>query len=98
MAGGLPVVGELQGDRDVLRFAHGLDHELKRVLVLAGHTQLVALDSYLPLGGRVLNPLAEVFRNLVGDSRVELDLDLAATLPDGLGVARFEELGRELPS
>src|SRR5438128_1170962 len=76
----LAVVRELERDRDVLRVAQGLDHLLERVLVLANDAQLVALDPDLQLVGNVLDPLAQVARELVVDDRIESDVDLAATL------------------
>src|SRR5437879_7846039 len=93
---GLPVVGELKGNRDVLGLAKVLDRGLQRVLVLAHHSKLVALDPHLELGAHGLDPLAQVARELVRDAGVELHLDLAAALADRLGVAGFEQLGRDL--
>src|SRR3989442_10455317 len=92
----LAVIRELQRDGNVLRLAQRLDHQLKRVFVLADDAKLVALDPNLRLGGDILDPLAEVSRDVVGDPRVEQDLDLAAAFADGLGVAGLEELGRQL--
>ena len=43
-----------------------------------------------------LDSLAQVARDVVGDARVELDLDLAATLADALRVAGLEQLRRQL--
>src|SRR5205823_7558739 len=93
----LAIVGELQRDRDVLGFPERLDDELQRVLVFADDPQLVALDPHLELAGDVLDPLAEVARELVVDARVQPHLDLAASFADGLRVTRLEQLGRQLP-
>src|SRR5437763_9538431 len=92
----LSVVGELQRDGDVVGLAQGLDDLLQRVLVLAYDPELVALDAHLQLRRDVLDPLAQVARDVVGDARVELDLDLAATLADALRIAGFEQLRRQL--
>ena len=62
---GLSVIGELKGNRDVLRFAQRLDHELERVLVLAHDAQLVALDPHLDLRRHGLDSLAQVARDVV---------------------------------
>src|SRR2546430_1710322 len=94
----LAVVRELERDRDVLCVAQLLDHELERVLVLAHDAELVALDPDLQLAGNVLDPLAQIARELVVDARVKADVDLAATLADRLRIARLEELRRKLPA
>src|SRR5437879_7135896 len=94
----LAVVRELERDRDVRRVEKGLDSLLGRVLVLANDAQLVALDPDLQLVGNVLDPLAQVARELVVDARIESDVDLAATLADSLWIARLEELRRKLPA
>src|SRR5450759_472867 len=86
------VVGELQRDRDVLRFAQRLDHELQGVFVLAHHAQLVALDPHLDLRCRVLDLLSEVASDVVGDARIQLDLDLATTLAHRLRLPGLEQL------
>src|SRR5450759_2927444 len=93
----LPVVGELQGNRDVVCFAQRLDHELERVFVFADDTKLLALDARLHFGGDVLDPFAQVTGDLLCDACVEAHLDLASTLADGLRVTRLEQLGRKLP-
>src|SRR2546427_8266126 len=89
----LSVVRELQRSRDVLRFAQVFDHELQRVLVLADHAKLVPLDPHLDLGCHVLDALAKIAGQLIGDARVEVHLDLPAALTDRLGVVSFEQLG-----
>ncbi len=81
---------------DVVGLAQGLDDLLQRVLVLAYDPELVALDAHLQLRRDVLDPLAQVARDVVGDAGVELDLDLAATLADALRIAGFEQLRRQL--
>src|SRR5690349_20667984 len=78
----LPVVRELQRDRDVVGLAERLDHQLQGVLVLADHPELVALDAHLHLRAHVLDPLAQVAGDVLCDAGVELNLDLAATLAD----------------
>src|SRR5258706_2909022 len=88
----LAVVRELKGNRDALRLAQRLDHQLQRVLVLADDAQLVALDPHLELRRNVLDPLAQVAGDIVGDPRVQADVDLASTLAYGLWVTGFEEL------
>src|SRR2546428_8830993 len=94
----LAVVRELERDRDVLSVAQRLDHHLERVFVLAHDAQLVALDPDLQLVGNVLDPLAQIARELVVDARVEADVDLAATLAHRFRIARLEELRRKLPA
>src|SRR5256886_16668009 len=91
----LAVVRELERDRDVLRVAQGLDHLLERVLVLANDARLVALDPDLKLVGNVLDPLAQVARELVVDARIESYVDLTPTLPESLWIARLEESRRK---
>src|ERR1035437_6774270 len=95
-AGSSAVVRELQWDWDVLRFAQRLDHELQGVFVLADHAQLVALDPHLDLGCGVLDLLSEVASDVVGDARIQLDLDLAATLAHRLRLPGLEQLWRQL--
>src|SRR5947209_5662362 len=91
----LPVVRELERDRDVFGLPERLDHGLQRVLVLADHAQLVALDADLHLGADVLDPLAQVTGDLIRDAGVQRDLDLAAALADRLRVAGLEQLRRQ---
>src|ERR1700694_694572 len=89
----LAVGRELERDGGVLGFAGWVDSELAGVLVLADDAQLVALDAHLQLGRDVLDPLAQVARDVFGDACIEQNLDLAATLADRFRVARVEELG-----
>src|SRR5258708_37814275 len=96
LSGLLAVVRELQRDCDVLRVAQRLDHELKRVLVLADDAQLVALNPHLDLRRGVLNSLSQVARDVIRDAGVEPDLDLAAAFANTPGVARLEQLWRKL--
>src|SRR5579859_2433248 len=92
----LSVICELEWDGDVLGFPQRFDDRLQCVLVLARHPQLVALDSNLDLGAHGLDALAKVLRQLVSDPRVEHHLELSAALPNGLRLARLEELWRKL--
>src|SRR6202040_2262702 len=94
----LPVVGELKRNRDVFRFSQRFDYELECVLVLADDPKLVALDAHLDLRRHSLDALSQVARDVVGDPRIQLNLDLAATLSDRFRIAGLEELGRELPA
>ncbi len=59
---------------------------------------LVALDAHLHLRSDVLYPLAKVAGDLIRDARIEMNLDLAPALADGLGIVRLEKLGRKLAS
>src|SRR5216683_1699898 len=78
------------------RLAQRLDHRLQRVLVLAHDPKLIALDPHIQLARHVLDSLAQVARDVVGDAGVEPDLDLAAALANRLRVVGLEKLGREL--
>src|ERR1700688_2146053 len=89
----LAVIGELKGNRDVLGFAQRLDHELEAVLVFSHNAQLVALDPHLDLRRHSLDSLAKVARDVVGDPRVQQDLDLAATFADRFRIAGLEKFG-----
>src|SRR5438477_6665178 len=93
----LAVVGELQRDWNVLRFAQRLHDRLQRVLVLARDAQLVALDADLHLGRYILDALAKIARDVIRDPCVEPDLDLPASFAHRLRVAGLEELRRQLP-
>src|SRR5712691_8583978 len=94
--GRLPVVRELKRNRDVLGLAQVLDHQLQGVLVLADHSQLVALDPHLHLRGDVLDALAKVAGDLIGDAGIKVHFDLSPALADGLWVVGLEQLWRQL--
>src|ERR1700674_392632 len=94
--GFLPIVGELQWDRDVLRLAQRLDHQLQGVLVLAHDAQLVALNPHLDLGRGVLDLFSQIARDVVGDARVQKDLDLAAPLAHRLRLSGLQQLWGKL--
>src|SRR5690349_6782420 len=93
----LAVVRELQRDRNVFSLAQRFDDELQGVLVLARDAELVALDPDLDLVRDVLDALPQIASEVVVDTGVQVDLDLAAALADRLGIAGLEELGRQLP-
>src|SRR5207249_12318295 len=92
----LPAIRELHWYCFAVRLAQALLAPLQHVLVPAYDPELVAMDAHLQPRRDVLDSLAQVARDVVGDARVELDLDLAATLADALRIAGFEQLRRQL--
>src|SRR5262249_10302372 len=95
--GSVTSVRQLDRDAEV-PIPQRLDHGLEIVLLLAGDSDLVALDRRLNLELRILHELHDLARLLDRDALLEIDLLLRGARGSGLDGAPAERLQGDLPA